>query len=525
MTQPTTRPTVRPARAATGTLLETVLDADSWQPWDQPVDDPVTDDPGYAEELRQTRERTGADESVLSGEGTIHGHRVAILVSEYDFLAGSIGVAAGQRLVAAVRHATAEGLPLIASPASGGTRMQEGTTAFLQMAAVTTALQEHRAACLPFLVYLRHPTTGGVLASWGSLGHLAAAEPGALVGFLGPRVYQVLYGEPFPAGVQTAENLRDHGLIDAVLRLDELREVAARLLGVAEAGRALRIRISGATAAPVDLPATTVHEAVDPTEALRPVPAAEVLQRSRRVDRPGVRALLRHACQDVTVFHATGSGELDEAMVVALARLDALPCVIVGQDRIRQRERALHPAGLRAARRGMRLATELHLPLVTLIDTPGAELSQSAEEGGLAGEIARCLNGMLACPVPTVSVLFGEGTGGAALALFPTDRTLAAQFGWLSPLPPEGASAIVHRNIEHAAEMAQRQHIMAPDLFRRGIVDAVIPECPDAADEPVAFVRRVAAAVHRELDRLVSIAPDARLAARRERYLNPTSRS
>jgi acetyl-CoA carboxylase carboxyl transferase subunit beta len=255
------------------------------------------------------------------------------------------------------------------------------------------------------------------------------------------------------------------------------------------------------------------------------VPAAEVLERSRHEDRPGVRALLRHACRDVTVFHATGSGEMDEAMVVALVRLDSLPCVVVGQDRIRQRERALHPAGLRAARRGMRLATELHMPLVTLIDTPGAELSPSAEEGGLAGEIARCLFDLLACPVPTVSVLLGEGAGGAALALFPADRTLAAQFGWLSPLPPEGASAIVHRTVDHAAEMAARQHILAPDLLRRGIVDVVVPEYPDAAQEPVAFVRRVAAAVHGELDRLISTAPDARMALRRERYLDPTGRS
>src|SRR5664279_1784491 len=155
MTQPSTPSTVRPARAATSTLLATVLDPDSWRPWDLPADDPVAGDPDYAQELRQARARSGVQESVSAGQGSIHGHQVAILVSEFDFLAGSIGVAAGRRLVGAVRRATAEGLPLLASPASGGTRMQEGTTAFLQMAAVTMALQEHRGAGLPFLVYLR----------------------------------------------------------------------------------------------------------------------------------------------------------------------------------------------------------------------------------------------------------------------------------------------------------------------------------------------------------------------------------
>lgn len=129
---------------------------------------------------------------------------MAIIVCEFGFLGGSIGVAAGERLVVAIRRATQEQLPLLALPTSGGTRMQEGTTAFLQMVKITAALIKHKEAHLPYLVYLRNPTTGGVFASWGSLGHVTIAEPGALVGFLGPRVFEALYNSPFPAGVQTA---------------------------------------------------------------------------------------------------------------------------------------------------------------------------------------------------------------------------------------------------------------------------------------------------------------------------------
>jgi acetyl-CoA carboxylase carboxyl transferase subunit beta len=523
-------------------LLEAVLDEGTWHEWDDPVADPPGLDAAYAAELERARRATGRRESVLAGQGTIHGHPVAVLLSEFDFLAGSIGVAAGRLLVRAVQRATTAGLPLLASPASGGTRMQEGTTAFLQMAAVTTALQEHRAAGLPFLVYLRHPTTGGVLASWGSLGHLAAAAPGALVGFLGPRVYEALHDRPFPPGVQRAENLRDHGVIDAVLRPEELREVAARVVGVATAGRRHAAAVaavagqaaavvgagagSGVLVAPVAPDATGGlalpgdRAGSDAGDAVAPS-AADMLERSRRPDRPGVRTLLRTVCTDVTVFHATGSGELDEAMVVALARLDGVPCVLVGQDRVRQRERALHPAGLRAARRGMRLAAELHLPLVTVVDTPGAELSPEAEEAGLAGEIARCLYDLLALPVPTVCLLLGEGTGGAALALFPADRVVAARHAWLSPLPPEGASAIIHRTTARAAEMAERQHIGAGELLRRGVVDVVVPEHPDAADEPVAFLRRASSVLRRELDGLLAMDERSRREARRERYLDP----
>ena len=123
-----------------------------------------------------------------------------MLVGEFGFLAGSIGAAAADRLVAAIERATAEGLPLLAAPVSGGTRMQEGTPAFVQMIRISAAVAAHKAAGLPYLVYLRHPTTGGVMASWGSLGHVTVAEPGALVGFLGPRVYEALYGDAVPRG-------------------------------------------------------------------------------------------------------------------------------------------------------------------------------------------------------------------------------------------------------------------------------------------------------------------------------------
>ena len=161
---------------------------------------------------------------------------------EFGFLGGSIGVAAGERLTRTVERATAERLPVICLPASGGTRMQEGTVAFLQMVKITAAVAAHKSAQLPYLVYLRHPTTGGVLASWGSLGHLTLAEPGALIGFLGPRVHQALSGSRFPEGVQSAENLHAHGLIDAVVAPGVLAAFLDRVLTAitAEPRRALR---------------------------------------------------------------------------------------------------------------------------------------------------------------------------------------------------------------------------------------------------------------------------------------------
>jgi acetyl-CoA carboxylase carboxyl transferase subunit beta len=166
----------------------------------------------------------------------------------------------------------------------------------------------------------------------------------------------------------------------------------------------------------------------------------------------------------------------------------------------------------------MGLAAELDLPLVAVIDTPGAELSAEAEEGGMAGEIARCLETLATIAVPTLTVLMGQGTGGAALALLPADRVVAAEHGWLSPLPPEGASAIVYRDITHASEMAESQGIRALDLRAQGIVDRIVAERPDAADRPEEFCRRMGAVVEQELARLLGQGREDRLKSRFERF-------
>ena len=483
-------------------LVDLVLDTGSFRSWDEaPVDPPATD--AYARELRAVRERTGLDEAVMTGEGAIRGRRVAVMACEFSFLAGSIGVAAAERLVRAVERATAEGLPLLAAPVSGGTRMQEGTLAFVQMVKITAAIAHHKACGLPYLVYLRHPTTGGVFASWGSLGHVTVAQPGALIGFLGPRVYAALYERPFPEGVQVAENLFARGLVDAVVEPEQIAEVLDRALNVLCAERDL----------------APGQETIAPQQPLDDVPAWDSILRSRRPERPGVRRLLRYAATDVVPLNGTGEGEHDPGLLIALARFGQAPCVFLGQDRRQQTaDRPLGPAALREARRGMRLAAELRLPLVTVIDTPGAALSPEAEEGGLAGEIARCLSDLVTLEAPTLTLLLGQGSGGGALALLPADRVLTAQHGWLSPLPPEGASAIVHRDTAHAPEMADSQGVRSLDLLADGIVDRIVPERPDAADEPEEFCRRVGGALQEELAVLLQQHPQERLRDRLDRY-------
>ncbi|RZT25630.1 acetyl-CoA carboxylase carboxyl transferase subunit beta [Mycobacterium sp. BK558] len=476
-------------------LRDALLDEGSFVSWDDPPLQ-VAASESYRRELADAAAATGLDEAVLTGEGRVFGRRVALVACEFDFLAGSIGVAAAERIVAAVRRATAERLPLLASPSSGGTRMQEGTVAFLQMVKITAAVEVHKQAHLPYLVYLRHPTTGGVFASWGSLGHVTAAEPGAMIGFLGPRVYEHLYGEPFPAGVQTAENLQRHGVVDAVVPLDVLRATLDRTLTVV-------------AEAPGQAPSAP------PAEPLPDIPAWESVEVSRRPDRPGVGALLRHGSTERVLLSGTGQGEAATTLL-ALARFGGQPAVVLGQQRVVGG--VVGPAALREARRGMALAAGLQLPLVLVIDTAGPALSVEAEEDGLAGEIARCLADLVTLDTPTVSVLLGQGSGGPALAMVPADRVLAALHGWLAPLPPEGASAIVYRDVDHAAELAAAQGVRSVDLLANGIVDVVVPEHPDAADEPRAFIERLSATIAAELHALRSVPAEQRLTARFERY-------
>jgi acyl-CoA carboxylase subunit beta len=259
-------------------------------------------------------------------------------------------------------------------------------------------------------------------------------------------------------------------------------------------------------------------------EPVPDVPAWESVVASRRPDRPGVGHLLQHGTTERVLLSGTGRGEA-ATTVLALARFGGQPAVVLGQQRVVGEARTrggqqllIGPAALREARRGMALAAGLKLPLVLVIDTAGPALTVEAEQGGLAGEIARCLAELVTLDTPTVSVLLGQGSGGPALAMVPADRVLAALHGWLAPLPPEGASAIVFRDLDHAPELAAAQGIRSADLLRHGIIDEIVPERPDAADEPLAFTQRLSVTIANELHTLRAMPEAERMTARLARY-------
>ena len=203
---------------------------------------------------------------------------------------------------------------------------------------------------------------------------------------------------------------------------------------------------------------------------------------------------------------AERAGANRPGILVGFARFRSVSCVLVAHDRTAQNRG--HPIGasaIRIARRGIRLAEELSLPLVSVVDTAGAELSREAEESGLSAEIAGCLADLAALTTPSLCVLLGQGSGGAAIALTATQRVIAASNAWLAPLPPEGASAIVYRETSRAADVAEQQGIGTDVLASMGFVHRIIAELPDAADEVRAFSFRVVAAIETELQAFATV--------------------
>lgn len=501
--------TTTPALNSAADLVALVADVGSFEAWGEEVGprDPLgfVDRWPYAERLAAAREQTGSTESVMTGRATLEGRPIAIVASEFAFIGGSIGTAAGERVARAFDRARDERLPLLAMPRSGGTRMQEGSLAVVQMAKLAAAARRLRTASLPYVVWCGEPTTGGVMASWASLGTVIFGMPGALLGFGGPRVVETLTGRAMPEGVQLAENLLAHGLIDDVVEPNALRERVVRVLAVA-------------------LPGAANSAAGAPTRA-HPAPPAKVdawrsLGYARDPARPGVREFLAACAADVTVLRGDGDGAEDPACLAALARVRGISSVVIGQARDPETGKpgAMNAAGFRKVRRALGIAEDLGLPVVTLIDTPGAEMSAAAEESGLSRAIAHVLADMSTVRVPTLAVLLGEGGSGGALALLPADRVLCAEHGSLTPIAPEGASAILYRTTDRAPELAATQAISSVDLLRHGIVDAIVPEHPVASQERDAFLVRLGDAVKAELSALLATGADERLQARKARY-------
>jgi acetyl-CoA carboxylase carboxyl transferase subunit beta len=223
-------------RMGAAARLKSIFDNETWIDVAVPgvPADPLKfrDEKKYADRIKDARTKTGMNDAVKLGYGKLEGVAAVVAVQDFDFMGGSLGMAAGEAVVKGLETAVENNTPFILFVASGGARMQEGILSLMQMPRTTVAVQRLRAVKKPYIVVLTNPTTGGVTASYAMLGDVHIAEPGALIGFAGPRVIEQTIREKLPAGFQRAEYLRDHGMVDMVVHRHEMRKTLARICGL-----------------------------------------------------------------------------------------------------------------------------------------------------------------------------------------------------------------------------------------------------------------------------------------------------
>ncbi|MEU2664927.1 acetyl-CoA carboxylase carboxyltransferase subunit alpha [Micromonospora sp. NBC_01740] len=480
----------------------------------------------YPHRLTAARAGTGLAEAVVCGTATVGRQPCVLAVMDFRFLGGSLGCVVGELITLAAERALTDGVPLVLVTASGGARMQEGALSLMQMATVSQAIAALREAGLLTVSVLTDPTYGGVAASFATNTDVVLAESGARMGFAGPRVIRQVTGRDLPEGFQTADFLLRHGQVDMVVPRHALRGRLVALLAAARAGRRPAARPGVPRQEPSPLVAWPAGGAAATTAPGPGGDAWETVRLARHPGRPTTLDYLETAFDGFVELHGDRLGADCPAVVGGLARLDGRPVMVIGHQKghttaelVGRNFGMASPAGHRKALRLMRLAARLGLPVVTLVDTPGADPGVRAEEQGQAAAIAETILALTVLPTPVVAVITGEGGSGGALALAVADSVLMLQHAVYSVISPEGCAAILWPDRGAAPQAARALRLTAPDLCRLGIVDDLVPEpAPAAHHDPQAAARALREAVLAHLLPLLDVPPATLVRRRRQRF-------
>ena len=463
--------------------IQMVIDEGTFEEWDHDLTggNPVNYK-GYPEKVQALQEKTGLKEAVVTGRGKINGRETVIAVCDGRFLMASMGWAVGEKITRAVERATEEKLPVIIFACSGGARMQEGITSLMQMAKTSAALERHSKAGLLYVSVLTEPTTGGVTASFAMLGDIILAEPGALIGFAGPRVIEQTIRQKLPKGFQRAEFLVEHGFVDDIVRRENLKETLGKILEMHE-GQSTDSTSENEKASYINKdefsPKSDVaHAGINPY-----LTAWERVQLSRKTDRPSGSDYIEALFTDFMEFHGDRNYGDDRAVIGGIAKFHGRPVTVIVQEKgTNTKENIAHnfgmpmPEGYRKALRLMKQAGKFHRPVICFVDTPGAFCGIEAEERGQGEAIARNLRELAGLKTPVLSIVTGEGGSGGALALAAGDQVWMLENSVYSILSPEGFASILWKDSTKAKEAAAVMKLTASDLYQKGIIEQVIPE-------------------------------------------------
>lgn len=457
--------------------IEMLVDDGSFIEWNKtmPISNPL-DFPDYETKLEEERQKSKLNEAVVTGEATIGNVRTAIAVCDARFMMSSMGRVVGEKITAAVEKATEEKMPIIIFSCSGGARMQEGMISLMQMAKTSAALKRHHEAGQLFISFLTDPTMGGVSASFAMLGDIILAEPKALIGFAGPRVIAQTIGTKLPEGFQSAEFLLEHGFIDAIVERSEQRSVLKKIL---------RAHTSGfkKVARQESQDENTEKVAEKRQKVKAPKTAWDSVLLSRRPDRPTAKDYIDRMFSFFLELHGDRLSGDDGAIVGGIANYYGKPVMVVAEQKGKSiKENKIrnfgmpNPSGYRKALRLMKHAQKFNMPIICIVDTPGAFCGIEAEEKGQAEAIARALFEMSDMTVPILSVVIGEGGSGGALALAVANEVWMLEHSIYSILSPEGFASILYKDAKKSKEAAEVMKITSKELLALGVIDRVIKE-------------------------------------------------
>jgi acetyl-CoA carboxylase carboxyl transferase subunit beta len=406
---------------------------------------------GYAEALDRARRRSGGDEAVHTGLIRVGATEAVVVSFDFRFFGGSVGTAAGARIEQAFRYSREARLPLVTLIASGGSRMQEGMPALLQLQRIAAAAQRNRLAGVPHLAVLRDPATGGMWASLGAGADVVLAVDGAQVGFAGRRVRPP---EDLDDPAYTAAGQYAHGHVDEIVHEGQLAVALGAWLAL--------LRPAAGAPEPAELP-RALGTATLPTDGWSAV------RQARRPERPRGAAYLADHFDTLRLLSGDRAGGVDPGMLCGIGLRGGRPIAFAAQTGT-----ATTPAGFRTAARLVRLADRLALPVLTLVDTPGAANDAAAERAGVGPAIAELFGTVAAARVPVTTLVIGEGGSGGALALAAPGRTWIAPDAYFSVIAPELAAAILKRDPSQVPATADQLRLRPQDLVALGVVRGVV---------------------------------------------------
>ena len=465
----------------------------------------------YNSSIFQDQQRTGLTEAALTGTASIAGTRVMLIVLDFGFMGGTMGCAVGEKIALTLERATKMELPTVAIITSGGTRIQEGVLSLMQMAKTTVAANRLNQAGLPLITILANPATGQAYGSFANLADIILAEPGAIVGFSSLRVIDRASDLPLPLESHTTESHLRHGMLDAVVQRTELRAVLGVLLDLLRT----RYRLSN------------FSESVGYTFGVPRPQAWTSVQMSRLQSRPTSADYMSRIFGQFVELHGDRAYGDDPTVISGLGQIAGQTVAVIGQQRVAGpngsvgSESRTTPEGFRKAQRAMNLAAKFSLPLLTLVDTTGPDLSQAAEERGLGNTIANTMALMSGLESSTISVVIGQAGSGGALAFGVADRVLMLEHAIYTAVSPEEAAEVIYQDVSRAEEAASSMRLTARDCLDLGIIDHVVAEPPSGAhSDPDEAARLLHRAIVSELSSLQSMSQKKRDRERYKKYRN-----